>query len=138
MKRLLCIVCTFLLLFSLCACTKSDTKNDTTTNIKIDEGVELIFKKYDQNIQTLLPDEEAEKVICILDDKSYDPNYGIPSCSFDKDVSLKVGDSIYAIAQDTCNIIQDRNKLRYFSVTDDEMEYIHSLFEKYGGYFPCI
>ena len=82
---------------------------------------------------------EAEKIIDIIDGSEYDPFYsGIPSCGFDKNVSLKVGDRVFAIAPDTCNVIQDLSNLRFFSVSDEDMEYIHSLFEKYGGCFPCI
>ena len=56
-------------------------------------------------------------------------------------ISLKVGGRIFAIARDTCNCIQDLSlypNLRYFDVSKKDMEYIHTLFEKYGGHFPCV
>lgn len=28
--------------------------------------------------------------------------------------------------------------LKYFSISEDGIDYIHALFEKYGGYFPCV
>ena len=26
----------------------------------------------------------------------------------------------------------------FYDISKEDMEYIHALFEKYGGYFPCI
>ena len=95
------------------------------------------FNKKD--ICVTLEDSEAEKVIDILNGNNYATvSSGVPSCGFDKNISLNVGDRIFPIACDTCNCIQDLGNLRYFDISQEDMEYIHSLFEKYGGYFPCI
>lgn len=131
MKRFLCIALLLSTLFIFCACS--------STNVNSNADVELTFIYAEQSIIAVLPDNEAAKIIHILDHKRYDPIFaGVPSCGFDKNISLKVGDNIYAIACDTCNTVQDQGNLRYFSVTQEEMDYIHSLFKKYGGYFPCI
>lgn len=131
MKRLLCIALVLLILPIVCGCSK--------TSVSSNAKAELTFIFAEQNINVTLSDEEAEKVIRILDGNIYNPfSDGIPSCGFDQNISLKVGSRIYAIACDTCNIIQDCGNLKYFSVSQEDMAYIHSLFEKYGGYFPCI
>ena len=131
MKRLLCIALVLLMLFTVCGCSK--------TSVSSNSKVELTFICGDQNINVVLSEEEAAKVISILDGKTYDPIWdGIPSCGFDKNISLKVGGHIYAVARDTCNAIQDYGNLRYFSLSQEDINYIHSLFEKYGGYFPCV
>lgn len=99
----------------------------------------MTFIYGDQNINVALSDDEAEKIIDILDGNTYDPvSAGIPSCGFSKNISLKVGNRVYAVARDTCNTIQDLGNSRYFSVSYEDIQYIHSLFERYGGYFPCI
>ena len=127
MKRLLTIFVILSLMVAVYGCSK--------TSVSEDADVTLTFK----DIRITLEDSEAKKVVDILNGNSYDPvSSGVPSCGFDKNVSLEIGGCVFAIARDTCNSIQDLSNLRYFSISQEDMEYIHSLFEKYGGYFPCI
>lgn len=131
MKRFLCMILTFLMLFPLCGCS--------ATNVKSNQSVTLTFVFGEHNISAVLTDEEAAEVIRILDGKKYDSLLsGVPACGFTKDVSLKVGNRTYAIACDTCKMVQDMGNLHFFSVTQEDIDYIHALFEKYGGFFPCI
>lgn len=131
MKRLLVIFVILFLMVAVCGCSK--------TSVSEDADVTLTFIYGDKDISVTLEDSEAEKVVDILNGNDYDPvSSGLPSCGFDKNVSLKVGGHVFAIACDMCNSIQDLGNLRYFSVTQEDMEYIRSLFEKYGGYFPCV
>lgn len=131
MKRLLAIFVILSIMVAVCGCSK--------TSVSEGADVTLTFIYGDKNISVTLEDSEAEKVIDILSGNNYDPILsGIPSCGFDKNVSLKVGGHVFAIACDSCNSVQDLGNLRYFSISQEDMEYIHSLFEKHGGYFPCI
>ena len=131
MKRFLCVALTLIMLLGLCGCSK--------TSVKADQDVTLNFVFDGRDFHVTLTAEEAETVIDILDGNIYDPiASGVPSCGFDKDISLTVGSQSYAIARDTCSTIQDLGNLRYFNVTQEENDYIHALFEKYGGLFPCI
>ena len=131
MKRLLVILIILSVMLSVCACSK--------TNVSKNADVTLTFLYEDKDIRVTLTEEEAEKVIDILNGKNYDPiSSGVPSCGFNKNISLEVGGRIFAIACDTCNCIQDLGNLRYFEISLQDMAYIHSLFEKYGGYFPCV
>ena len=131
MKPLWATLMILAILFSFCGCTK--------TNAKTGSDVTLNFIYADKNIHVTLKDTEAEKVIDILNGKKYQPiASGITSCGFDKNISLKVGNRVFAIACDTCNCVQDLGNLRYFDISQEDMIYIHSLFEKYGGYFPCV
>ena len=109
------------------------------TSVPQNSEVTLIFIYGEEDILVTLEDDEAEKVIDILNENNYAPLLsGVPSCGFDKNISLKIGGRSFAIACDTCNCIQDLGNLRYFDIPEEDMEYIHSLFEKYGGYFPCV
>ena len=118
-------------LVSICGCTK--------TSVNKNADVTLSFVYGEANISVTLEDDEAEKVIDILNGNNYDPiSSSIPACGFDKNISLKIDGQTFAIACDACNCIQDLGNLRYFYIPKEDMEYIHSLFEKYGGYFPCI
>ncbi|MBQ2445561.1 MAG: hypothetical protein II272_03880 [Oscillospiraceae bacterium] len=131
MKRLLVIFVILFLMVAVCGCSK--------TSVREDADVTLTFICGDKDISVTLEDSEAEKVVDILNGNDYAPvSSGLRSCGFDKNVSLKVGGHVFAIACDMCNNIQDLGNLRYFSVTQEDMEYIRSLFEKHGGYFPCI
>ena len=131
MKRYFAIFIILALMLSVCGCGK--------TSVNTADDVTLTFIYGDKDISVVLEDDETEKVIDILNGNNYDPiSSGVPSCGFNKNISLKVGGQTFAIACDTCNSIQDLGNLKYFSIPKDEMEYIHSLFEKYGGYFPCV
>ena len=131
MKRYYAIFIILVLMLSICGCSQ--------TSVDKDADVTLTFIYGEENISVTLEDNEAEKIVDILSENNYDPHFsGAPSCGFNKNISLKVGNRIFAIACDTCNCIQDLGNLKYFDIPKADMEYIHSLFEKYGGYFPCV
>ena len=131
MKKVFAVLMILVLLISICGCSKTSVSNNA--------DVTLSFVYGDDNIHVTLEDDEAEKVIDILNGNDYNPIFsGVPSCGFDKNISLQVSGRTFAIACDTCNCIQDLGNLRYFDISQEDMEYIHSLFIKYGGYFPCI
>lgn len=126
MKRLLCFILMVACLLVLSGCRE--------TKIKENAAVTLHFIDIFQELTA----EESAKVIEILDGNPYEPLSGIPACGFSKEVSFEIGGRFYAVAMDTCNNMQDLGTLRFFPVTEDEIDYIHALFEKYGGYFPCV
>ena len=127
MKRLLAIIVLFTLILSICSCAE--------TNVPEDADVNLVFVYMDKNINVTLEDDEASKIISILDERSYGDS---TSCSFDKNISIKIGIHTYAIARDGCNTIMDLGTLKQFDIPESDMEYIHSVFEKYDCYFPCV
>ena len=131
-KQLRVVLLILVIIFSLYACSK--------TRVAADQNVTLLFIYEDKNITATLTDEEAAKVIEILNGNTYDPLFliGYPSCGFWNTVALKVGDRTFSIASDGCNCIRDLGNLMYFDIPEEDMAYIHSLFEKYGGYFPCV
>lgn len=131
MKRFAAFVILIAIIFSICGCSK--------TKVSTNADVTLKFYFLENEIEAVLSEDEATKVIAILDGKTYSPlSSGVPSCGFDKNISLTVGNHTYAIARDTCNCIQDLGNLRFFDIPQEDMAYIHRLFEKYGGHFPCI
>lgn len=131
MKRFCGIFMILVVVISLCGCARTSVENNA--------DVTLTFHYEEENISVTLEANEAERVTSILNGNRYDPLfYGIASCGFDKDISMNVGNRIFAIARDGCNCIQYQGNQRYFEITAEDMEYIHSLFEKYGGYFPCV
>ncbi len=131
MKRVCALFVLLSLMLSLYACAE--------TSVDENADVALTFEYGAENICVELDEAEASKVIAILNGKTYDSIFsGVPSCGFSENISLKVGNQTFAIACDTCSYIQDLGNLKFFSVPKEDMNYIHSLFEAYGGYFPCI
>lgn len=131
MKRIWIISLFLLVMISLCACGR--TTVDQTAEVT------LTFIYGDENISVTLAAEEAGQIRDILNGCSYDSRFaGIPSCGFHENISLRIGNRVFAVARDTCNCIQDLDNLRYFHIPIEDMEYIRSLFEKNGGYFPCL
>ena len=132
LKQLWVVLLILILIFSLYACSK--------TRVAANQDVTLLFIYEDKNITATLTDEEAAKVIEILNGNTYDPTIllGSPSCGFWEDVALKVGERTFSIASDGCSCIRDGSNRMYFDIPEGDMAYIHALFEKYGGYFPCV
>ena len=131
MKRSFVILVVLVILVSICGCAK--------TSVNKNADVTLSFVYGENDIHVKLDDSETQKIIDILNGNNYNPiSSGVPSCGFDKNISLKVDGRTFSIACDTCNCIQDLGNLRYFDIAKEDMDYIHSLFEKYGGYFPCV
>ena len=131
MKRVFCLTILLLLLLSLSGCA--------TTQLEAGAAVELHFVYGDKEIHATLTSEEAAQVIEILDGRTYSSIWdGTPSCGFDVNIRLTVNGHSYAIACDTCRFVQDLDNLRYFSVSQEGIDYIHALFETYGGHFPCV
>ena len=123
MKRFLSFTLVFIvmILFIYCIIPKR--------NVDRRDSVELILIYDEQNIQITLPDDEAHQIRRIMDGNLYDS--GTPACGFTENCSLKIGGTFYAVATDSCNTIMDCTAERYFTVTQEEMDYIHSLFQKY-------
>lgn len=96
----------------------------------------LTFKDSDKNINTELANQDALKIKEIFSNKMiYRDN---PSCGFSKGISIRFDTIDFSVARDSCSIIKVGDSNKYFNITDQERALIEELFEKYGGYFPCI
>ena len=130
MRKALSLFLIVFVLLALCACGG--------TNLNESAKVKLHFVYKEDDIHVTLTEEEATKVVEILEGREYQSRFaGIPMCGFDSDISLQVGLVKYAVARDMCNNLEDFGRLKFCSVPEEDMAYIRSLFEKYGGYFPC-
>lgn len=130
MRKFLSLCLTVFVLLALCACGG--------TNLNESAKVKLHFVYKEDDIHVTLAEEEATKVVEILEGREYQPRLaGVPACGFDPDISIQVGLVKYAVARDMCNTLEDFGRLKFCSVAEEDMTYIRGLFEKYGGYFPC-
>lgn len=130
MKQILCLtlVCALLVLAAGCSTVGSLPEGSVT----------LTFRYGETNITLELPREEAARVREILERREAEPFSGIPSCGFTPDISLTVGGSVFCLACDTCNILREGIAGAFCTISQEDMEYLHTLFGQYGGYFPCI
>lgn len=102
-------------------------KNKVNSN----DEVKLVLIYDEQDIQVVLPDDEASKIRDIMDGKIYYLFPGMPACGFLKCYGFSIGDTFYAVAIDSCGTIMNCSSDQYFDVSGEEINYIHSLFEKY-------
>ena len=70
-------------------------------------------------------------------DFPFDPRTAFSLCGCGM-VNVSSDAQVFAIAFDTCNTVLHYASLRYFSVSQEDLAYLHALFEQYGGYFPCV
>ena len=84
--------------------------------------------KYGADVSAVLTAEESKNIKDIL--KNAKPS-GNLSCGFNFNVSIKIGTRVYLIAQDGCASYQ--YFLRYYDISNEDIDYIHDIFDKYGG-----
>lgn len=136
MKKFLSILMVSVLLLCMCGCTNVSIQQNTDAT--------LIFKPETSNqaynIEQELTKDEANTIISIFNGKERlnAITSGMPSCGFDPNVSIRIGTTVYEIAMDTCGTVHISGTLDYLDISNDEAEIIHEIFEKYGGFFPCI
>ncbi len=124
MKKLVCIGILFVLMLALCSCSTAG-------------GATLTYTCYEYDIEESLTQEETREVTRIFENKKLSVDFfGTPACGFSKEVSIRVGGNTYCIARDTCEMV--RCGLFYYTIPEEDMAYIHALFEKYGGDFPNV
>lgn len=125
MKRILIV--TILALLLLTSCSGINVKGTS---------VNIYFETEEKSYDIHLDDETAEEIKSIFDGK--EAYTDAPSCSFDDKCGFNIGAEIYAIAPDGCGIIKHCPTGKYFNLTEDETQYVHSILEDNGIVLPRI
>ena len=126
-SRIIIILSAILVAIVLVSCSRIGNIPDTANAV-------LTFKYNDSNIEVSLSEKESKTIRSIFNGRNLYTD--TPSCGFSEEVSIRFGDMVFCIACDNCAIIKYNDC--YFSVSDNDREVINSIFEKYGGFFPCI
>ena len=126
-SRIIIILSAILVAIVLVSCSRIGNIPDMANAV-------LTFKYNDSNIEVSLSEKESKTIRSIFYGRNLYTD--TPSCGFSEEVSIRFGDMVFCIACDNCAIIRYND--RYFSVSDNDREVINSIFEKYGGFFPCI
>ena len=131
MKKL-SIMLVFMLLLSLClaGCTR--------VSVSSKKPGELVFSfpERDVDIHQILTQEETDALAAIVNGKSM--SFENSSCGFYRDVCFIIDGTRFCPACDTCNGIRVYGIGMEITVSQEDIQFIHDLFEKYGGEFPCI
>lgn len=131
MKKLLAIILSAILLLSVAGC------GQTQMQINDPSQATLKFIYADKEIVQVLDADDTAKIVEMFSGKALDGN-STPSCGFDDDISITFGNQVFAIACDDCAVVKDCKSNKYFDITSEDKEYLVSLFEEYGGFFPCV
>ena len=130
MKRFLAalLLCAMLLSLSACSMVMTLPTDDVT----------LIYHNAYADFEVTLEEKEARMVRAILNWSIgiYDP--GTAACGYGENVSIKVGDRQYGLACDGCTGFKDLESQHDYMLSSGSWGIIVSLFEKYGGRFPCV
>lgn len=109
--------------------------NILSTKVSIlDTNARLNYVYNDKNINVNLSADESKTIKVMFNGKRlYNDN---PSCGFTENVSIRFDNMVFCVACDKCPIVKWGNK--YFKISEGDREIINLVFEKYGGYFPCV
>lgn len=121
------IVCGLALCF--CAC-------GSTVKIDTNEKAVARFAYGDKDIETGFASEDFKEIAVMFEGKSLYKDS--PSCSFDENIAIVIGDDHFCIANDTCGVVYFKEKDKYFSLTDEENEKLRDMLMDYGFTFPCV
>jgi hypothetical protein len=130
MKRFLAALLLCAILLSLSACS-------VVLTLPTDE-VTLVYHTDYADFEVTLEEKEARMVRSILNGNISVFNSGYAGCGYGKSVSIRVGIQQFGMARDGCQGFKNLVTLHEFEVSEEGWEYIVSLFEKYGGRFPCV
>ena len=99
----------------------------------------LRFVYGDKDIRVALSVEESRALKKIFFNEKT-PRANKPSCKITENVSIRMEHEsetlIFCVACDMSPIINIQNS--YLKISEDEQKCIYQIFEKYGGFFPCV
>ena len=123
----LCIVITIVFLLTACS---------SAVKIKEDSVGIAKFKYEDVNIETELSSEHLKELTNMFNNKEL--YFDSPSCGFSENVSVKIDNQTFCIANDMCDIIYIRESNKIFYIGDTDNERLRDILEQYGFSFPCV
>ena len=129
-KWIACILITALC-FCPISCASSVDVGDT-------DRVTLTYNNGGKRIRRTLSQEESSQIVGIINNKRYfEMSWDTDTCDFDKNISLTVGNTVFAVAKDRCAMLKDLSNDELILLTDAEHSIIVALFDTYGGALPC-
>ena len=93
----------------------------------------------DKSITAEISEEDTKDIAEILDGKHISL-FDLPSCGFDENVAVVIGNKTFCIACDDCATIFYKDKVikGYINLEADENEKIRTVLENCGFAWPCV
>ncbi len=93
----------------------------------------------DKNITAKISTEDMKNIAEILNGKHISL-FDLPSCGFNENIAVVIGNKTFCIACDDCATIfyKDKVKKGYINLEADENEKIRTILEDYGFAWPCV
>lgn len=110
--------------------------NFSTVLLLENRTVTAIYIYGDKNITTELLQEDAKKVIRILNGKHISIFY-LPACGFDENVAVIINGKTFCIACDECGTVYFKERNGYIDLEKSENEELRKILSDYGFEWPC-
>lgn len=129
MKKVFLLLIGIILIILLTSCSST---------VQIQNGTKGIakFKYEDVNIETELSSEHLKEITNMFNNKEL--YFDSPSCGFSENVSVKIDNQTFCIANDMCGMIYLREANKYFAVSKSDSILLRDILEQYGFSFPCV
>ena len=128
MKKALCILLVILLLMGCTGCAAVISHPSGT-------AVQIFYDREDGSFELELSQEEANVVLSVLNGKRRDLDMTVTGagCGFGREQSFIIGNSVYCLAQDSCNVIWEEGTNNYYVLPSEETEQLREIFRAHGG-----
>lgn len=128
MKKALCILLSILLLMGCIGCAAVISHPEGTP-------VQIVFDRENVSFDLELSQEEANVVLSVLNGKKRDLDKTVAGagCGFGREQSFIIGNSVYCLAQDSCDVIWEEGTNNYYVLPSEETEQLREIFRVHGG-----
>ena len=128
MKKVLCILLSILLLIGCTGCAAVISHPEGTP-------VQIVYDREDGSFDLELSQEEANVVLSVLNGKQRDLDMTVTGagCGFGREQSFIIGNSVYCLAQDSCDVIWEEGTNNYYVLSTQEMDQLREIFKAHGA-----
>ena len=128
MKKVLCILLSILLLIGCTGCAAVISHPEGTP-------VQIVYDREDGSFDLELSQEEANVVLSVLNGKKRDLDKTVTGagCGFGREQSFIIGNSVYCLAQDSCDVIWEEGTNHYYVLPSEETEQLREIFRAHGA-----
>ena len=98
-------------------------------------AVRICYDRENVSFDLELSREEANVVLSVLNGKKRDLDKTVTGagCGFGREQSFIIGNSVYCLAQDSCDVIWEEGTNHYYALTSEETEQLREIFRAHGG-----
>lgn len=91
----------------------------------------------EKNIETEISPEDMAVIADIFNKKSINI-LEMPSCGFDENIAVVIGNKTFCVACDKCGTVYFKERKGYLLLNDNENEQLRKILSDYGFEWPCV